>query len=118
LPLKNVATIAESKIPTEIHHVNLESAIDLTMNVEGRDLGHVSDDVARKLDQFGRKNKDGTWTPYLPGSLAKTPLEGSRIVLAGEYTRMQETFRNLGFGLILASLLIYFLMVALDKSFI
>jgi len=31
---------------------------------------------------------------------------------------MQETFRSLGFGLILASLLIYFLMVALDKSFI
>ena len=31
---------------------------------------------------------------------------------------MQDTFHNLGVGLILASLLIYFLMVALDKSFI
>ena len=31
---------------------------------------------------------------------------------------MQDTFRNLAVGLILASLLIYFLMVALDKSFI
>ena len=31
---------------------------------------------------------------------------------------MQDTFRNLGVGLVLASLLIYFLMVALDKSFI
>jgi multidrug efflux pump subunit AcrB len=118
IPLKNLATIEESKIPTEIHHVNLQSAIDLTMNVEGRDLGHVSDDVARVLGHFGKKNKDGTWTPYQPGSADKTPMEGSRIVLAGEYTRMQETFRNLGFGLILASLLIYFLMVALDKSFI
>ena len=39
-------------------------------------------------------------------------------MLTGEYTRMQDTFRNLGGGLILASLLIYFLMVALDKSFI
>ena len=31
---------------------------------------------------------------------------------------MQDTFHSLGIGLILASLLIYFLMVALDKSFI
>ncbi len=38
--------------------------------------------------------------------------------MTGEYTRMQDTFRNLGTGLVLASLLIYFLMVALDKSFI
>jgi multidrug efflux pump subunit AcrB len=38
--------------------------------------------------------------------------------MAGEYGRMQDTFKNLGFGLILASLLIYFLMVALDRSFI
>src|SRR5262249_27055764 len=45
-------------------------------------------------------------------------LTGSTLVLAGEYTRMQDTFANLGVGLILASLLIYFLMVALDRSFI
>jgi multidrug efflux pump subunit AcrB len=31
---------------------------------------------------------------------------------------MQDTFHDLGLGLILASLLIYFLMVALDRSFI
>jgi multidrug efflux pump subunit AcrB len=31
---------------------------------------------------------------------------------------MQDTFQNLGFGLILASLLIYFLMVGLDRSFV
>ena len=35
------------------------------------------------------------------------------IELSGEYSRMQETFRSLGFGLILATLLIYFLMAAL-----
>ena len=44
-------------------------------------------------------------------------LEGSKIVLSGEYSKMQDTFTNLGFGLILASLLIYFLMVGLDRSF-
>ena len=40
------------------------------------------------------------------------------IELSGEYSRMQETFRSLGFGLILATLLIYFLMAALFKSYL
>jgi multidrug efflux pump subunit AcrB len=127
IPLHNVAEITESQIPTEIHHVNLQPAIDLTMNVETRDhdLGHVSDRVADVLDtQFGTRHRDknnrwdGTWTPYDPDSRDRKPLEGSRIILTGEYTRMQETFRSLGTGLILASLLIYFLMVGLDRSFI
>jgi multidrug efflux pump subunit AcrB len=119
IPLKNLATITYGKIPTEVHHVNLQPAIDLTMNVEGRDLGHVSDDVANVLANFGVDNGNRTWTPYDPRSPdEQKTMEGSKIVLAGEYTRMQDTFQNLGVGLILASLLIYFLMVALDKSFI
>jgi multidrug efflux pump subunit AcrB len=123
IPLSNLATITHSRVPTEIHHVNLQPAIDLTMNVEGRDLGHVSTDVAKVLNQFGKKNEDGSWAPYdlkaVPGEApgGKT-LEGSKIILAGEYIRMQDTFSSLGLGLILASLLIYFLMVALDRSFI
>jgi multidrug efflux pump subunit AcrB len=46
------------------------------------------------------------------------PLEGAKIVLSGEYSKMQTTFRDLGFGLIGASVLIYFLMVGLDQSWI
>jgi multidrug efflux pump subunit AcrB len=119
IPLKNLASIAHGKIPTEIHHVNLQPAIDLTMNVEGRDLGHVSDDVARVLAKFGKDTGRRTWAPYDPASKdTRTLLEGAKITLAGEYSRMQDTFKSLGVGLILASLLIYFLMVALDKSFI
>jgi hypothetical protein len=30
------------------------STIDLTMNVEGRDLGHVADDIIGVLDGFGQ----------------------------------------------------------------
>jgi multidrug efflux pump subunit AcrB len=119
IPLGNVATFVDTQIPTEVHHVNLQPAIDLTMNVEGRDLGHVSNDVAQVLGQFGKDVGNGTWLPYDPRFSNKdATLEGSKIRLTGEYTRMQDTFRNLGAGLILASLLIYFLMVALDRSFI
>ena len=40
------------------------------------------------------------------------------MVLSGEYAKMQDTFYYLGFGLMGASVLIYFLMVALDKSWV
>ncbi len=48
----------------------------------------------------------------------KRPLPGSKIVLSGEYLRMQDTFDSLFRGIGLALLLIYFLMVGLDKSFV
>ena len=72
------------------------------------------------LAKFGKDMGNGTWAPVRSRrpKTGKTTLEGSKIILTGEYTRMQDTFKNLGIGLILASLLIYFLMVALDKSFI
>jgi multidrug efflux pump subunit AcrB len=40
------------------------------------------------------------------------------IELSGEYARMQDTFRSLAVGLALASVLMYFLMAALDKSYV
>ena len=45
-------------------------------------------------------------------------MTGAKVVLSGEYERMRQTFRDLGLGLVLATLLIYFLMVALFKSYI
>jgi multidrug efflux pump subunit AcrB len=118
IPLYNLARIRHTKVPTEVHHVSYQPAIDLTMNVEGRDLGHVSDDVARTLDEFGVNNHDGTWSPYDPHAEGKKLVTGAKIFLTGEYTRMNDTFANLAFGGLGAALLIYFLMVALDRSFI
>ncbi len=118
IPLRNVATAEPVKVPAEVTHTNLQPTIDLTMGVEGRDLGHVADDVALVVAKFGETHGRGEWLPYDPGSKDHAILEGSKIVLSGEYSRMQDTFRNLGIGLILASLLVYFLMVALFKSWL
>jgi multidrug efflux pump subunit AcrB len=117
IPLGNVATIRDAKVPTELTHTNLQTTIDLTMGVQGRDLGHVADDVRRALDQFGSR-KNGDWVPYEPGTPAQVPISGSLIQLSGEYSRMQDTFRSLAWGLLLAVLLVYFLMVALFKSWL
>ena len=120
IPLRNLATLRRSSVPTEITHNNLQSTIDLTMGVSGRDLGHVADDVARVLDGFGSLQPNGTWVPYDPGdhSAERKLIKGAMIELSGEYSRMQETFHSLGFGLILATMLIYFLMAALFKSYV
>ena len=128
VPLRTVATITRTTVPTEITHNNLAPSVDVTLGVEDRDLGHVADDINRALDEFGvttgadgGKLPAGTWTPYDPdsaGSESRTPMKGTKIVLSGEYARMQTTFRDLGVGMVLAVLLMYFLMVALDKSYI
>jgi multidrug efflux pump subunit AcrB len=120
IPLRNLATLRRSTVPTEITHNNLQATIDLTMSVQDRDLGHVAVDVARILGEFGEPRLDGTWSVYDPAdnSVHRATIKGSQIELSGEYSRMQETFRSLGFGLILAALLMYFLMAALDKSYI
>ena len=88
------------------------------MGVHGRDLGHVADDVHVVVDRFGRPEGTDVWTAYDPASKDHALLPGSSMVLTGEYSRMQDTFRNLGIGLILALLLVYFLMVGLFKSYI
>ena len=117
IPLRNIATLRRSSVPTEITHNNLQSTIDLTMGVSGRDLGHVADDVARVVAGFGVLQSDGSWIPYDPQdhSPDRKLIKGAMIELSGEYSRMRETFRSLGFGLILATMLIYFLMAALFK---
>ncbi|HVW02807.1 MAG TPA: efflux RND transporter permease subunit, partial [Planctomycetaceae bacterium] len=118
IPLRNIVSLRRTDVPAEITHNNLAPSIDLAMGVEGRDLGHVADDVYAAVSKFGDQIEPGVWTPYDPSSQEHTPMKGSRLLLSGEYTRMQDTFVSLGFGLILATMLMYFLMVALFKSYI
>ncbi|WP_422931103.1 efflux RND transporter permease subunit [Singulisphaera sp. PoT] len=119
IPLRNIATLERGTVPTEITHTNLQSTIDLTMGVYGRDLGHVADDVNKVVAEFGVDQGNGTWIPYDPADQSehRQTLKGASIELSGEYSRMQETFQSLGVGLILATMLIYFLMAALFKSY-
>ncbi len=115
--LGDLASIERATIPSEIKHINIQPTIDVTMGVEVRDLGHVSDDLVALLGKFGDAQGDGVWATYDPTKPSET-LQGSKIVLSGEYARMRDTFKNLALGLILATLLMYFLMTALFKSFV
>ena len=122
-PLRTlVATPTRTKVPAEITHTNLAPTIDLTMGVYGRDLGHVADEIYGIVGEFGKPREEkGMWTPYDPSSAdPEHPqlMEGSKIVLSGEYAKMTDTFASLGWGLVSASVLIYFLMVALFRSYV
>ncbi|HEX7376024.1 MAG TPA: efflux RND transporter permease subunit, partial [Pirellulales bacterium] len=123
VPLGNLIEIKQGRVPAEIVHNNLAPSIDLVMGVEGVDLGTVSDKVWEIVNGFGEPRADlrDSWTPYdvaNPDKNTRELIKGARILLSGEYGRMQDTFRNLGFGLIGAVMLIYFLMVALFKSWL
>src|SRR4051812_48942907 len=53
IPLGNLIKYHRMTVPAELVHNNLQPTVDLTMNVEGRDLGSVADDVGRMLNRFG-----------------------------------------------------------------
>src|SRR5262249_19439365 len=75
---------------------------DVLVNTEGRDVGGVASDVRRAIDDL---RGDG----QIP--------EGVQVSLKGEYARMNESFSSLAGGLVLASILVYLLMVPLFRSF-
>jgi multidrug efflux pump subunit AcrB len=120
IPLRNLATLRHGTVPTEITHNNLQATMDLSVGLQDRDLGHVAVAVARVLDTLGKRQRGGMWFPYDPTEQGphREPMKGAMIELSGEYARMQDTFRSLILGLALASVLMYFLMAALDKSYI
>ncbi len=78
----------------------------------------IRTEKARRSFRFNESGKQREVDIVTQDGRDHVVLTGSRLTLTGEYSRMQDTFRNLGVGLVLASLLIYFLMVGLDNSFI
>jgi multidrug efflux pump subunit AcrB len=120
IPLRNLVKqpLKRLEVPSEVVHTNLQPTIDLTMGVHGRDLGHVAADVQRIVAKFGAERDDGGWTPFDPDLAEHKPMEGAKIVMSGEYQKMLDTFRFQAMGMIGAVLLIYFLMVALFRSYL
>ena len=118
IPLRNVASVQKTEVPSEVVHTDLQPTIDLTMGVHGRDLGHVAADVTRVVAKYGEERPDDGWTPYDPDSGEHKPLKGAKIEMSGEYQKMNDTFRFQALGMVGAIVLIYFLMVALFRSYL
>ncbi|HEX3927739.1 MAG TPA: efflux RND transporter permease subunit [Gemmatimonadales bacterium] len=96
----DLATVRSLVTASEISHQTVQRVIDVTTNVEGRDLGSVQTGVQQAI-----------------GSLGKLPV-GMTITLRGQGEVMQQAFKRLGLGLIIAVLLVYCLMVVMFQSWL
>jgi multidrug efflux pump subunit AcrB len=99
--LSNVSLMHPESRPEQVTHYTVQRVLDVAANVEGRDLGSVSSAIEKQLDPIRQK---------LP--------KGMRITVRGQNQVMNESFRSLGLGLILAILLVYCLMVVLYQSWL
>jgi multidrug efflux pump subunit AcrB len=98
--LSGVADLRPIATPNQITHFTVQRVLDVAANAEGRDLGGVVHDIEAKIAGLGK----------LP--------PGVKITVRGQSEVMNESFRSLGLGLILATLLVYFLMVVLFQSWL
>jgi CzcA family heavy metal efflux pump len=99
--LGNLATLHRDVTPVNVTHYNVLSTFDVQANVQGTDLGSVSDSVD-KLVAAARKN--------LP--------RGTSIVVRGQVESMNASFRGLSYGILAAVALVYFLMVINFQSWL
>jgi multidrug efflux pump subunit AcrB len=126
IQLQNVTAEAElGKSAVEVNHVALARVINIYANVDGRDVGSVARDIERVLSRWGQRNTPtagsssdvASWAPPDPRNPGQ-PLAGYTVRMRGEVASMTESFRSLGFGMILAGVLIYLIMVAQFRSFL
>ena len=96
--IRNVSDIRPGVIPSQINHENIQRVLNVSANVEGRDLGSVSAEIDRIIKGMGKLPK------------------GFAISVRGQGQVMNESFTNMAQGLVLAILLVYVLMVVLFQS--
>jgi multidrug efflux pump subunit AcrB len=99
--LSNVANIQRRTSMSVINHNNVQPVFDVYASVQGSDLGAVASEVNKIVDKAR-------------GKLAR----GSFIEVRGQVESMRTSFVGLGFGLVFAVVLVYFLMVVNFQSWI
>jgi len=96
--LNQVADVQLIRSPTEVDHYQLQRSVDVYVSPSGEDLGKIANAVTKIVADT-----------HLPSNL--------RINLRGLEVTMQSSFRSFGFGLLLAVLLAYLVLVAQFTSF-
>ena len=97
--LDAVTSVRRFSAPTEVNHYQLRRVMDIYVGLANEDLGKAAAEIDRIVA--------GTRLP-----------EGIRVDLRGMVQGMRASFRSFGFGLLLAVLLLYLILVAQFESFI
>lgn len=118
--LDTLVSIRPATAAVEVNHVDLARVFNVMVNLDGKDVGSVARKVNRKLrniqNELWAKEKESVPKDGDDGAIVYP--KALRIKVSGEYQRMVESFSSLGFGLVLASVLIYLLLVAMLRSFL
>jgi len=97
--LDTVSQVSHIESPTEVDHYQLRRVMDVYVSPSGEDLGRVLGGIDKIIG--------GTQLP-----------ENVRVTVRGSAQAMQVSFRSFGLGLILATVLVYLILVAQFKSFL
>jgi multidrug efflux pump subunit AcrB len=98
--LSNVATLKRGSVPTNLNQTNIQPVYDIYASVQGRDLGSVSGDISKVVSELRKELKPG-----------------NTIQVLGQIQSMRDSFRDLGIGLLFASVFVYLLMVVNYQNF-
>ncbi|HZR80280.1 MAG TPA: efflux RND transporter permease subunit [Candidatus Binatia bacterium] len=97
--LRNVASVEPTTSPAEADHYDIQRVVDVLVSPRGDDVGGTQADIQR--------------------ALADVPLPANvKVSYRGSASAMQESFSSFGFGLAMAVMLLYLVMVAQFRSFI
>lgn len=122
--LSSLVHIDTGTAPVEVNHVGLARVFDVLINTEKRDIGSVAHDLQKRLKSLQREEWSRSGKQKAPENLVETKTgalrfpHGMRVSLKGEYSRMTASFSNLGYGLAMAAILVYLLLVALFRSYL
>lgn len=97
--LHNLASVNRGADLGVATHYDIQPVVDIYASVQGRDLGGVSSEISRIMDEFQKK-------------LAR----GSSMVMRGQVETMHSSFFGLEAGLLFAIVLVYLLMVVNFQS--
>lgn len=99
--LGNLVQIKSTSQQAVVSHYNIAPVIDIFTSVDGRDLASTYADIAQLIEQAREK---------LP--------RGSEIMVRGQIDTLQSSFVNLTWGLVVAIVLVYLLLVVNFQSWL
>ncbi|WP_290867131.1 efflux RND transporter permease subunit [Aquabacterium sp.] len=99
--LGNVVQVKSTSQAGVVSHYNIAPVIDILTNVDGRDLASTYADIERHIEQVR----------------AKLP-RGSEITVRGQIETLRTSFVSLSWGLLLAVVLVYLLIVVNFQSWL
>ncbi len=98
--VSNIATMRRDSVPTNANMTNVQPVFEVYGAVQGKDLGSVANDIGKIVKDLEKKLK--------PGNV---------IQVLGQIQSMNDSFTDLGIGLLFASVLVYLLMVVNYQNF-